>query len=714
MKRLRKYLPLIPAVLILVLVAAGIGVWRDYRDTLMKNQEEELLLVTRILRDNLRVSMEEYQDNLEFVSGILAADTQEEENVYRRFLKTHNNFISNLYREDARGNIISSAAETDFSTSVLLAEYTDEKSIWMMSDGTDQYIVFKKEEDSGEQICLAVDAEKYYRQLISDIRIGTNGYIVVKNKEGTVIMHPDKAQWGQEVIEGRKERFPDLDYSSLEAMLKEQSEGKEGISRYYSYWWTKPKVQKTEKISAYCSAEMGQDAWIVSAVIDYDDFYAPIAEGFLKISLIFTTGLVLVGVLVLIYGRMLRIVHKSSREIKNLKELNALLENVQKSEDAIAHQERLQIMGTMTGGIAHEFNNFLTPIMGHAELLMMELPEGSDEQDSAKEIYEASEKAMDVVKQISSLSRKNVETVYKCIPVKKMMQRALKMITSVCPPQVHLESELHVEQENILGNTTQLNQVLLNICVNAIHAIGKKEGTIQVKCEVISRETLAGSLDKTLPDTWTEYIYISIRDNGCGMEKETLRQIFDPFFTTKKGGEGTGLGLALVEQIVTSHKGYVFAESQPGEGSCFHVGLPVLQADQPEEIVQAGERYEIRMVFADDNAKILELLHRSFSKIGMQIQTCMTIEELTEKLAEKEADVLVIEENVEGQNGVDFCMSIAGKYPKMLKLISTDNISREIMEAKKKGIINGYVEKPLSDRNVLEAVRECRKEKGVY
>ena len=411
---------------------------------------------------------------------------------------------------------------------------------------------------------------------------------------------------------------------------------------------------------------------------------------------------------------MLRTVHKSSREIKNLKELNSLLENVQRSEDAIAHQERLQIMGTMTGGIAHEFNNFLTPIMGHAELLMMELPEGSDEQDSAKEILEASEKAMDVVKQISSLSRKNVETVYKCIPVKKMMQRALKMIASVCPPQVHLESELQVEQENILGNTTQLNQVLLNICVNAIHAIGKKEGTIHVKCEVISRETLAGFLDKELPDTWKDYIYISIKDNGCGMEKETLRQIFDPFFTTKKGGEGTGLGLALVEQIVTSHKGYVFAESQPGVGSCFHIGLPVLQADQPEETVHVGERHEIRMVFADDNAKVLELLRRSFDKIGMQIQTCMTVEELSANLAEKEADVLVVEESIEEQSGVDFCMSIAGKYPKMLKLVSIESISREIVEAKKKGIINGYVEKPLSDRNVLEAVRECQKEQGLY
>ena len=85
----------------------------------------------------------------------------------------------------------------------------------------------------------------------------------------------------------------------------------------------------------------------------------------------------------------------------------------------------------------------------------------------------------------------------------------------------------------------------------------KKEGTIHVKCEVISRESLAGFLDKELPDTWKDYIYISIKDNGCGMDKETLRQIFDPFFTTKKGGEGTGLGLALAEQIVTSHKGYV-------------------------------------------------------------------------------------------------------------------------------------------------------------
>ena len=381
-----------------------------------------------------------------------------------------------------------------------------------------------------------------------------------------------------------------------------------------------------------------------------------------------------------------------------------------RSEENIAHQQRLQIMGTMTGGIAHEFNNFLTPIMGYAELLMMELPEGSEEQDSAKEIYDASEKAKDVVRQISSLSRKNVETVYKNIPMKKMMTRALKMIESICTPQVQLESDIQIETESILGNTTQLNQVLLNICVNAVHAIGKEQGIILVVCKKEAKSKVNPKVARKLSEAWESYIHILVKDNGCGMDKETLRHIFDPFFTTKKGGEGTGLGLALAEQIISSHKGYLYAESEKGKGSTFHIYLPILDMDSTPQIAQNVSGKEYHIVVADDNAKVLQLLKKNFEKIGIQIRTCMKKEELQQCLREQEMDALVVDETLEDCSGVDFCMSLAGKYPDMMKFIITDGLSREAVEAKQKGIIDGYVEKPVSDTAILEAIRNRAKD----
>ena len=180
--------------------------------------------------------------------------------------------------------------------------------------------------------------------------------------------------------------------------------------------------ESTENQCIFTGSSCRTASGVVSAVIDYDDLYEPIAEGFLEngMSLLSEFCWRPVLAVVSLWQSDAVICEERCGEIDDLKELNEQLEKMHRSEENIAHQQRLQIMGTMTGGIAHEFNNFLTPIMGYAELLMMELPEGSEEQDSAKEIYDASEKAKDVVRQISSLSRKNVETVYKSIPMKKI------------------------------------------------------------------------------------------------------------------------------------------------------------------------------------------------------------------------------------------------------------------------------------------------------
>lgn len=697
----------IPLFLIVILVFAGFGVWKKYRDTLMQNQEEQMLLTTRILSENMAMSTEEYEESLSFLAKTAENRPQDEaKQLYREFIDTQTSFITNLYLEDEQGKLSESIKDVQIVSSQLLTQSSVKNSIYMEKDTDGKiYNVYKRILKDGRKICLMIDAEKYYQKLISGIHIGTNGYIVVKDAEGTIIMHPKKEQWGIPVIAGRKKMYPDLDYSSLEKMIEDQKKRKEGISHYYSYWWTNEKRPRVQKISAYSPVQIGDSFWVVSAVIDYDDLYEPIAEGFLKMVCIFVGILLAAGIAVVLFGRVMRDMRRAVREINDLKELNEQLEKMHRSEQSIAHQQRLQIMGTMTGGIAHEFNNFLTPIMGYAELLMMELPEGSEEQDSAKGIYEASEKAKDVVRQISSLSRKNVETVYKNISIKKFMTRAERMMESVCTPLIHMESEFCVDDEMILGNATQLNQVFLNVCVNAVHAIGKNQGNIRISCHSEEKEKLAQGVIEKLSDVWKKYIHIQVKDNGCGMDKETLRQIFDPFFTTKKGGEGTGLGLALAEQIITSHKGYIYAESKKGEGSTFHIYLPVLDTEHMPQIVQNIPRKDYRIVVADDNAKVLQLLKKNFEKIGIQIQTCMKREELQKCLEQQEADVLVVDETMEDCSGVDFCMSLAGRYPDMLKLIIIDGVSREVAEARQKGIIDGYVEKPVSDTAILEAIR---------
>ena len=705
--------------LLILLGFGGMGyrVWKQYSETLMQNQYDQLSNSSKILSESLETSMKEYEWDYEMLHNIEVM-MQDEAGNYRiqntdvfikkmkRYLEEETTYVCDLFWQDENGNFISSLSGKVYTDSVCFTETDQGIGIYQMEDDKDQkYLVLHYLEPSENQICMVVNEETFYTNLISSIKVGTNGYVVIKNSEGKIIMHPKGEQWGIDVIEGRKEMYPHLDLSSLENMIEKQKEGGEGILEYDSYWWTKPNLPKVHKVSAYSPADLGGDFWVVSAVIDYDDMYRPIRQGFTRILFIMCGILLLIIILLIFVGRLVFDRQKSAAEIIYLRELNSLLEEVHQSEENIAHQERLQIMGTMTGGIAHEFNNFLTPIMGYAELLMMELPEDSEEYDSAHEIYEASEKAKDVVRQISTLSRKNVETVYKSIPAQKLMQRAVKMISSVCPPQVTLEEQMNLDHTWILGNATQINQVLLNISVNAIHAIGKQKGTIRILARRVKRNSLSRELADKLRESWEDYVEIQIRDTGCGMNQETMKRIFDPFFTTKKGGEGTGLGLALAEQIMMSHKGYISVESKPGVGSTFYLYLPAMDTEQKMIVPIASGKY--RIVIADDNAKVLKLMEKNFRKIGIEIITCRDVEKLKEYLEEAETDVLYIDETLEDGSGVEFCMSISGKYPQMKKIVMAAHITRELAEAKQHGIIDAYVEKPVSEVTLLDAVRQC-------
>lgn len=705
-------------VIILALMCIGNGIWNEYRNSAVQNQKNQMLLAVESLSGRLEETISEYAADIRSLWNCShSLDENEREALWDTYVEEHGPVVQDIIIKK-KGETILTAGTNDELEEILSESRIDGQMCFRLVKigNENHYLMLYYETDTGETISMILNGMAYYDRTMRPLNVGTNGYFVLKDRNGIVLMHPQAKQWGIDVIHGREKMFPGKNLTSLNAMIERQKQGLTAVDEYYSYWWTKPGAPGVEKVSAYTPAYIGDDFIIVSAVMDYSDMYVPLEKGAFKLLLVFT------GVLFTILAASSYIFHlmlksrKDHQQITYLTELNGILEQMHQSEETIAHQQRLQIIGTMTGGIAHEFNNLLTPIMGYAEFLMMDLPEDSDNYDSAREIYEASVKAKEIIQQISSLSRKNMETAFKTLDVDRVIKRALKMVRSVCPDNIELKENISLPGVTIVGNETQLNQVILNIGVNAIHAIGHEKGEISFSAKLLNKAELDPELPIGKEGTWDQFIRIDIKDNGCGMSPDVLKQIFDPFFTTKKGGKGTGLGLALTEQIVTSHRGIVNAESTPGMGSVFHLYFPASVPDKKSrfepavqdalDIVrknlsdQFGEK--ISLLIVDDNPKVLRLLERNFSKRDIQVTCAMNFKEADQKLKNNHFDALAIEQFIEGNSAVDFCMSVKNRYSGILRLIMADQVDRELAEAKEKNIIDNYMIKPVSDLDILK------------
>ena len=265
------------------------------------------------------------------------------------------------------------------------------------------------------------------------------------------------------------------------------------------------------------------------------------------------------GLLIIIgIGIMLRLYFRNRRTNEEIREQNASMQELLDKTRALAHHQRLELIGTMTSGIAHEFNNLLTPIMGNSILCMEQLPEGSDElMDNLTEIYDASNRAKTLISRISALSRKNNQAVYSIFSPEELLDKVEQIANSSRPENVSLRREKRCNEARLYGNETQIGQLFLNIVINAFQAMAESGGTLTISSE-----------------TAGENITFEFRDNGPGIQAEALPQIFDPFFTTKEKGSGTGLGLAISRRIAEEHGGTISVESLLGNGTVFTVTLP--------------------------------------------------------------------------------------------------------------------------------------------
>ena len=251
--------------------------------------------------------------------------------------------------------------------------------------------------------------------------------------------------------------------------------------------------------------------------------------------------------------------------IRDVTEARAAEERQRELERQLLHSQKLEALGTLAGGIAHDLNNTLMPILTLSALLVRQMPEGSSEREDLEMVVQASRHGRDLVQRILAFSR-DQEAAKTKVDLAMTTRQALRMLRPTIPTTILIHEEIE-EVPLILADAGQLQQVIVNLVTNAQQAIGNALGTITVGVSSASQRPNRRQ--------GGDFVYVRVADTGCGMDAETRERIFEPFFTTKNVGEGTGLGLSVVHGIITNHGGRIEVRSQPGEATEFTIFLPV-------------------------------------------------------------------------------------------------------------------------------------------
>ncbi|MBF0287169.1 MAG: response regulator [SAR324 cluster bacterium] len=287
-------------------------------------------------------------------------------------------------------------------------------------------------------------------------------------------------------------------------------------------------------------------------------------------------------------------------------------------EGELRHTQKMNAIGTLAGGIAHEFNNILAIIMGYAELLMPDFANGTEQKQSLDRIFIAGERGKNLVQQILTFSRKNQQ---KFIPVhlSPLIQEALEMMRSTFPASIKIVQELKSSQFQIIADPDQIHQVIVNLFTNALHAIDDGEGELLVKLDEVV-------YDENNPPVGFEinegkYAVVTVKDTGCGISDDAIERVFDPFFTTKEIGKGTGLGLSVVHGIVKQHQGLITVDSKLGEGTTFTIYFP---AAKKESVVEAVVEVSIgkgsgKILVVDDEEYLAHFYKIALTKLGYEV-----------------------------------------------------------------------------------------------
>ncbi len=369
--------------------------------------------------------------------------------------------------------------------------------------------------------------------------------------------------------------------------------------------------------------------------------------------------------------------------------------------------QRIDAIGTLAGGIAHDFNNILGIIIGNCDLAEMEIPNRSTTRYNLEEIRKACLRAKDMVMQILTFSRKT-DYDMKPVSISSVIKESLKLVRASIPTTIEIHHGISEETDTILGDATQINQVLINLCTNASHAMRKNGGTLEVQLKNV--QVSPGRAEKTQDFKAGRYVMLTVRDTGHGISPDIKDKIFDPYFTTKEVGEGSGMGLAVVHGIVNALGGAISVQSSPGRGTTFHVYLKSYEGqtepdEKPAQPVPGGHG---RVLLVDDEEAIAELGKMTLERLGYSVEAKTSSLEALEVFRNNphRFDVIITDQTMPHMTGKTLAvevMALRNDIPIILCTGYSEMIDED--EAKKIGI-REYASKPLAMNELARLIKK--------
>ena len=367
-------------------------------------------------------------------------------------------------------------------------------------------------------------------------------------------------------------------------------------------------------------------------------------------------------------------------------------------EAQLRESQKMEAVGTLAAGIAHDFNNILGAILGNLALAREDLGAGHAALHSLEQINKSALRARMLVQQILAFARRQPQELVS-LPLRPVVQETLALMRASLPAGANLEARLADAPLHVLADATQIQQALMNLCMNAWHALQGQAGRIVVGLEA-SVGLPAGVGQGPAASPSGEYAHLWVRDSGSGMDVATRARIFEPFFTTKPVGQGTGLGLSVVHGIVAAHQGAITVDSALGQGSTFHMYFPLLDSQHPAaasgwvalpHLQRQGQGQHV--LYLDDDEVMVLLVERLLRRLGYRVSCYQDPREAVAAVRAQSQtfDLVVSDFNMPEFSGLDVARELANIRPDLPVVISsgylTDEQRAELLRAGVRDVI---------------------------